>query len=244
MQCHLCLQEKDLKNSHIIPEFFYKPLYDGLHRFTVLSTSQEKKTKYRQKGMREKLLCYDCEQFLSSIEDYVKRVFFGGVKIRISNEKNFIIIEDIDYKKFKLFQLSILWRSGISKLNFFSGVSLGPHEEKLREMLFKKNPGEPYEYGCLLAMILMDKDQVLDGLMMQPDFIKVEGYRCFRFLLGGCVWLFFVSKHNMNFKFKEYFLNKDGKLIITKQIAKDNKLITGFAQDLKKAGKLNINYNQ
>ena len=32
MICRLCLEKKPLKNSHIIPEFFYKGFYGGGHR--------------------------------------------------------------------------------------------------------------------------------------------------------------------------------------------------------------------
>ena len=67
MKCRLCLKEKPIQNSHIIPEFLYKPLYDNLHRFKSLSTLPEIKIEYKQKGIREKLLCRDCEQYILSL---------------------------------------------------------------------------------------------------------------------------------------------------------------------------------
>lgn len=39
--CKLCLKEKELMFSHIIPEFFYEPMYDEKHRFMQISTIQE-----------------------------------------------------------------------------------------------------------------------------------------------------------------------------------------------------------
>lgn len=53
MNCAICKDNSDLKNSHIIPEFFYKPLYDEKHRINVIPLSQEQKRKYKQKGHRE-----------------------------------------------------------------------------------------------------------------------------------------------------------------------------------------------
>ena len=41
MKCKLCLKENKLSRSHIIPEFFYKPLYDEKHRINVLSLSHQ-----------------------------------------------------------------------------------------------------------------------------------------------------------------------------------------------------------
>lgn len=37
MACALCRQERELKNSHIIPEFMYGSLHDEIHRFHLLS---------------------------------------------------------------------------------------------------------------------------------------------------------------------------------------------------------------
>ena len=93
MNCKLCLKQKDLQKSHLIPEFFYKPLYDEKHRFHVLTTTPEDKNIFEQKGIREKLLCYDCEQYFSQLEDYVRKVFYGGVGIWIKNDKNKILIK-------------------------------------------------------------------------------------------------------------------------------------------------------
>ena len=135
MGCKLCLKQKKLQKSHIIPEFFYQPLYDNLHKFNVITTSSKEKNKPEQKGIRERLLCYDCEQLLSPNEDYVRRVIYGGTEIKISRDGNNVIIWNTDYIKFKLSQLSLLWRSSVSKLKYFSNISLGPHEEKIRQML-------------------------------------------------------------------------------------------------------------
>jgi|SRR5271165_579596 len=41
----------------------------------------------------------------------------------------------VDYKKFKLFELSILWRAGFEKRTWGRDVDLGPFQEELREHL-------------------------------------------------------------------------------------------------------------
>ena len=238
MQCHLCLKDKVLQNSHIIPEFFYKPVYDGIHRLHVWSSGPDKINKYWQKGIREKLLCITCEQFLSPLEDYVKRVFYGGVEVEIKHERYGEALRNIDYQKFKLFQLSLLWRSSISSKKFFSEVKLGPHENRIREMLITKNPGEVHEYGCIMMCLLIDGNRPLDQMIMQPDSLRIDGHRCFRFLLGGCLWIFFVSKHSKNFRHKELFLSKKGELTIPLVPAERVDLITQFAKNLKIPAKL------
>lgn len=203
MECKLCLEERDLKDSHIISEFWYKPLYDEKHRFHVLTTTPEDKNIFAQKGIREKLLCYNCEQYFSRLEDYVRKVFYGGVGILIKNDKNKILINGIDYTKFKLFQLSLLWRASVSHHKFFSEISLGPHEEKLRRMLISKKPGEPYDYGCILVGLLMDGSKLMHEMVMQPEPLRIKDYRWYRFVLGGYTWLFIVSSHSKNFFYKK-----------------------------------------
>lgn len=118
MKCSLCIEEKELRNSHIIPEFFYKPLYDEKHRFNAIPLNSEQNKHFKQKGLREQLLCEECELQLSQYEDHVRRVYYGGTGIYITNG-NPIKIEGIAYNKFKLFQLSLLWKSFCFKTRFF-----------------------------------------------------------------------------------------------------------------------------
>ena len=67
MNCRLCTLDRGLRNSHIIPESLYKPLYDKKHRAVHLTdfkgTNDYKKLKPLQKGLREKLLCNECPEF-------------------------------------------------------------------------------------------------------------------------------------------------------------------------------------
>jgi len=59
-------------------------------------------------------------------------------------------VSGIDYAPFKLFQLSTLWCAAVAKGEFFSRVALGPHGETVRQMLLGGDPGEPWQYGCLV----------------------------------------------------------------------------------------------
>ena len=70
-KCKLCGEEKKLLKSHIIPEFMYKPLYDGNSRFKCISTAPKIPTMPKQKGDWERLLCKECELHISKFEGYV-----------------------------------------------------------------------------------------------------------------------------------------------------------------------------
>jgi hypothetical protein len=237
MKCQLCLEDKVLRKSHIIPEFFYKPIYDRQHRLQVLRFTPEQKKFYVQKGIREKLLCQDCEQLLSPFEDHARRFFYGGRAFSFREEEDRVIAKDIDYKKFKLFELSLLWRAGVSKHSFFQRVTLGPHQERLRQMLISQDPGSSYDYGCVLLRLEISGNKPMDEIIRPPDSIRSHGYKCFRFLLGGYLWIFVVSKHSQSFPYRELFLSEDGKLTLHVRPAENMGLIKGFAALLAKRRK-------
>jgi hypothetical protein len=61
--CALCKVNGDLQRSHIIPEFFYKMVYEAQpRRLRVVSAEPSVPERYEQKGLRESLLCRACEQ--------------------------------------------------------------------------------------------------------------------------------------------------------------------------------------
>lgn len=240
MQCQLCLKENiNICESHIIPEFFYQPLYDDIHRYIQFSSKPNKKNIYRQKGIWAKLLCKKCEGYFSGLEDYARRVLFGGTEIKISQQKGKIVITNLDYAKFKLFQLSLLWRAGATQRPEFSKVTLGPHQKKLRLMLISQNPGKAYNYGCIL-IATSSLIELLNEFILTPDSVKVDGHQCYRFLFGFVLWVYFVSSHTNRLTNENLFLSEDGSLPIFLENDKSIEFIQKLVNQLKEAGKLKI----
>jgi hypothetical protein len=147
MNCALCQTKSPLQKSHIIPEFFYTQVYEkNIHRFHVISTDPSKPEYFKQEGIYEKLLCKKCEQKFARWEKYTKEAFGDDVGIKIIREGNIFKLSDLDYRTFRLFLFSLLWRMSVSKLDFFSEVSLGnKHEEILRLALLNEDPLEPLQ---------------------------------------------------------------------------------------------------
>jgi hypothetical protein len=237
MKCALCLQEKDLCQSHIFPEFFYRPMYDEKGRYFQISTSPTKRNVTRQKGIWEKILCRECEGQLSQLEDYARRVLYGGIEIVISEQPGKLIIHNMEYTKFKLFQMSLLWRAGVSKRPEFNKVSLGPHQERLRQRIFSGNPGAPYEYGCMIICTPSLPKEIND-LIIPPECVRVDGHRRYRTMLGGMWWLFFVSGQMCDLEQRNLFLTPDGRMPVFFEDNHSVEFIRKFAAELKHAGKL------
>lgn len=232
------MKESELKNSHIIPEYFYKPMYDKENRFMQISTVPDEKPKVLQKGVREHLLCEKCEQQFSKYERYVSQTYYHKEVKDIQQNDNVFIAENVDYLLMKLFQLSILWRASISSLKIFGDVKLGPHEETLRTMLINENPGRYYEYGCLQFAVRMNDKKLADGLIMPPALFKVDSFRTCRFTFGGLIWVYIISSHNNMYRWKDFFLLESGRLTIHKKNFEDIKFLMDFGYDLKRQGKL------
>ena len=157
MKCYLCLEEKELlKKSHIIPNFMYEGLFDEKHFMAKVEVESWKITGKLPNGVYDKnILCAKCDnQRIGSLETYGSKILKGGAfskeeqpTFQVRNNENVTIfdIQKVDYVKFKLFLLSILWRGHISKHEFFESIDLGPYAEKIRLMLMAGNPGKDDE---------------------------------------------------------------------------------------------------
>ena len=71
--CQLCLKDRQLRHSHIFPELFYKPVYENQRAF-IITGNPEKKIKWIQQGIREHLLCQECETQFSKYELSVRAI--------------------------------------------------------------------------------------------------------------------------------------------------------------------------
>ncbi len=178
-----------------------------------MSSTDTSCNRREQKGLREELLCGDCEEQLSKHERYVSLIFSGGMRVKSKRNGDLVKIEELDYNHFKLFGLSILWRAGVSKQQFFSEVSLGYHEESIRQLVHANRPGNSDQYGFFLSPIVFNNQDVKD-LIVQPTLSRLDGHKCYRFVFGGLVWVFVVSSHKPPEVFRNAFINNNGEMLM------------------------------
>jgi len=232
--CSLCLEYKSLCDSHILPEFLFRPAYDLSHTAVRFDIDKNKLGK-TQKGFSEKLLCSKCEEKLNRWETYFSRIWFHkDHRLRPRKpEDNLIFIKGLDYKKFKLFHLSLIWRAGVSKRREFDAVRIGPHAEKIRIMLRDENPGEPedYQFTCLA---LRDPKTLgfYDSLLRAFEASKLDGHRVYSAFFGGVMWAYWVSSHMFNRRVPPC-LQKDGTLTIAVKDWSKNMSIQDLAKHVK-----------
>jgi hypothetical protein len=222
--CRLCQKKKQLRNSHILPEFFYQNMYDDKHRY--LQVPSDAKEKFAQKGIREYLLCQECETKLSRYEKYAAEIIREIPNFLLDLSERFTYSEDVDYSRFKLFQLSIIWRAGISTSKMFESVSLGKHEEIIRKMVDEENPGKSSDYGCL--MITVPDTRLIDKIIWSPTREKLFGHNGYRFFTGNLFWYFFVSSHTPDRTSQEFFIKENGLLRIWIAPWREDEIITNI----------------
>ncbi len=152
--CKLCQLEKQLRRSHILPEFMYQNLYDeNPRRFHTLNIDlddiSKSSKKIEQKGIREFLLCDQCEGLISKYENYAAETIYAknnGNNANIVNasktddgQYTLYDYEGFSYKEFKLFLLSILWRMLVSE-NFTEIKGEEEILERLRIAILSEDP--------------------------------------------------------------------------------------------------------
>ena len=121
--------------SHSIPKSFFKKTKDN---GKCILFQNGLKTQSGSFDPKEFMLCENCEKFLSrTYEAYGTRV----LKNYKHTEKyhDHIVLNHLNYNKFYLYLMSILWRASISKATYYSDVNLGHGiEDILRTSILKQ----------------------------------------------------------------------------------------------------------
>jgi len=235
--CRLCLKESELRASHIIPEFMWKPVYDEkIHRIFSVDTSAPKKSKMIQKGIYEKMLCQNCETQLSKLEQYASQIMNHRIgQPTYDNKTRVLTFHNVDYVKFKLFQLSILWKSSVAKDSRFRNVKLGPHEEIIREMLVNNDPGKSHQYGCAMVGLDSRAGISMDRVIVGPLMRRKRGHVSYYFVFARCLWIYVVSSHSNTLKKEGMFLLENGQLPVAIRDAEDIGLLDYIYKSFKEA---------
>lgn len=202
MKCKFCLQNKKLIDAHIIPRCFFETMRDqgDNQPFQLLSNTQNE---YPQKlwiGSYDKnILCEDCEKIFQKYDDYACKTLLNFDRANFvldlgGNEVGYKL-ENIDYKKLKLFFLSVLWRAFASERNEFRKVEIGSFESNLRDMIQKDNPGGINDFLVVIRKFI---DDLGKNFLMDPYKTKVDGINFYRFYLGaGYEFNIKVDKRNI-----------------------------------------------
>jgi len=162
------------------------------------------------KGIYDKeILCADCDGIFSPWENHAHKVliqnFSEEIAISWNGQKIAYNITDFDYKLFKLFFISLLWRASISKNIFYHRISVGPFEQNLKDMILADDPGPPQTFAVTLAKFSDPNITVI----MDPHPEKLNGINYFRFYLTGFVAYIKVDDRPVPDFLRDFYLLPD-----------------------------------
>lgn len=205
MKCNLCHKDKPLiKKSHIIPDFMYNGLFDENHFIAKLKIDELNVVGKSPDGIYDKrILCSECDNnIIGSYESYASKILFnqklpeklkpvfkfhhdprGATRIHLMN---------IDYKKFKLFLLTLLWRGHISKQPFFESIDLGVYAELARKMILNGNPREESDFETL--MLVYERDFLFAKSLVPCRKFRMENSICYLIHINSIGIIFRVSR--------------------------------------------------
>jgi hypothetical protein len=157
LECKFChKQVPKLVNAHIIPRSLFKAALGNGKSFILTEVDDlDLDTKHHQSGISDKkILREQCERIFGPYDTHAFEVVTDLLATKQifhdSFGKPFAYISKMaDYRLFKLFVLSVLWRASVSSLNFFQEIHLSPHEEKIRKMLENNDPQFKDNYSVL-----------------------------------------------------------------------------------------------
>ena len=203
--CALCVELKALRRSHIIPNAVFRRIKQGQDsgQLIQLDDSEHAPVQYSQESWWEYLLCAECEQTISEQDEYSLALLRGSDRSKIFRHADGVTFRAHDYRRFKLFLTSILWRAAVSKQPCFSKVILPDNiKEEARVSLRNGKALGPLRLGCKLFR-LTDTTSKADGgfsaenleQLVTSPILRLHNrrpYHTFLFLFEGFLLEYFV----------------------------------------------------
>jgi hypothetical protein len=219
-KCKLCGQDNiEILDSHIIPEFIYKPIYDEKHRYVDFTEDPRTGVRFVQKGVRENLLCHHCEELLSRYEiqlhDFIMDFLTNknGNLIKLSSNIGFM--KKIKYNDIKIALLSILYRMAVSKLSQFDGYSLGPYENVIKDIILKHSFTDRYTFSIHISPVTINGIYNPEFIMTYEKSSKYKDiYNLHCFIIYGLLIEVMLSKVPQNDDWHIFDLREKGKIIL------------------------------
>ena len=213
-KCALCLQMRELCDSHVIPAGFYRILRAGATRGTD-PVLVHKTTAFRSSDQaRSHLLCSDCEnRFNRGCEDWVlkncwrsstsfplhaalmsdKALFDDGDICAYAGKT----VPGVDVDKLIYFGVSVFWRASARAPRLGrvkeERLRLGPYENALRIYLLSA-PGQMPAGVALLVTLSKTLDELHNQVVVMPYLYRKAEYRHYKFVVPGLAFDMFLGK--------------------------------------------------
>lgn len=210
--CKLCLQTRELQDSHFIPSAMYKYLRDPSEKNPNPVVVDRKAGATTSKQVKDFLLCAKCEDIFNrnGEKEMLKWVWNGksfplGDRLSVALSLSPYTICDtaafsgtaigIDTEKFAYFALSVIWRAAVHQWNTpFGGetnlIILNAFEEPIRKYLLG-TAGFPADV-VVIATVCTDLLSIR-GFYIPSQVSEIPGI-CFAMLMLGVNFRVFIGR--------------------------------------------------
>jgi hypothetical protein len=233
-ECRLCKQTALLCYSHIYPEWTYEEYYDEKHKYVSIPRDPTRGESDAQKGIREYLLCRECEERFNVYETHAAQLV-RGIRAQLLPNVSRLEVPGCDYTKTKLFVMSVLWRASIATVDFFAPVNLGPREELLRRMLLEANPGEPHEFGFMVRAFPKAPDA--RTMMHTPRRHRINQQSIWELQMAGLHWYVLASSLARVFANDGVLARPGNPLVVSLSRKTDADVIAKFRRMIQASGR-------
>ena len=146
-KCRLCkINIADKQNSHIIPKFMSKSLFENTKpRHSIVINKKGKINNIQDTPKENNIFCSNCEKRIEIIETYFSRKIVDihnyknlkeNFELKKIGNQEYLSCNNINPKAFKIFIYSLIWRTSISSLSEFKKFKISVEiEEELRSFI-------------------------------------------------------------------------------------------------------------
>lgn len=195
-QCGFCGKVGPHPEAHIFPKALYRSEKGVANRLYKLSG--EVPPKKSQNGIYDAdLWCQACEAEAAKLENRVTPILLDiekhkqpfkdqhGLTVTVKGEVQVWTLQNIDPADLTQFVLSVLWRCSASQRDELKKFSLGPYQERIRQVLQSKKVEDLSAYPFTLRY---EKEPELRGGFITPANTKYDEVRFTRFSGGGLAY--------------------------------------------------------
>ena len=228
MKCKFCGNESSLIEAHVIPAVFFRRIKQGKKNLKLMTNKPDEHTKKAPVGVYDKtIICSKCESIWQEWDNYAQQLLadepLNGRARYHNNEKIGYVVDNFEYKKLKLFFISMAWRASVSNHPFFSKVSLGQFEDIAKQHIENSDPGGSEDFSVTLAKF----DHPLAKSTLDPHDDKHSDVNYVRFYLAGYVAYIKVD-------------NKPAPMPLSKFAIAENRPLYIVCRDFTKSKELNL----
>lgn len=222
--CRLCWSSEELRDSHVLPKFFFRHIKASTDSNYLYSGKRTAEFRKIQDGPKESLLCQKCEEKFNRLETYASKLFYwrNPDKLEEDGWKRFddhFELNGIQAETMRLFELSIIWRLSISR-SF--KVHLGKYEATIRTILLDEKISDFNAFGCIWQLDVLtdlpDRLALSQVVMIDPKRVVLQLGRvhssAYRFWLGGVRWVWLITSEELPEDITRFFLIASGRRIV------------------------------